>query len=175
MKPKKKIDGALLIGLGIPEVMILLIAGAIYLPRLLADIEDPQHDFLYTVGYAQGYYFLVEDGRLRLKEPKSESVASTSTGLSKLQLFIHRVRENTSERVSFDEASALRLDDTALSPDGYELAYGRKSEIFFPMFSSRDYRTRYLRKDGHAVKLELEIGESFRYANHVTFLGWIEE
>ncbi len=43
------------------------------------------------------------------------------------------------------------------------------------MCSSRDYRTRYLRKEGHAIKLELEIGEGFRYAHNMTFLGWIEE
>ena len=175
MKPKKKIDVALLIGLAIPVVMIVLIAAAIYAPRLVADIEEPKYDFLYTVGYAQGYRYFVEDGRLRLEEPESDCVAPSSPGLSELQFFIHRVKENTSDRATFEEASDLRLENTALSPDGFEIAYGRKSEFFFPMFSSRDYRTRYLRKDGLAIKLELEVGESFGYAYSFTFLGWIEE
>jgi len=50
-----------------------------------------------------------------------------------------------------------------------------KPKLFFPMWSSRDYRTRYLRKDGYAEKLELEVGGSFQNAYNVTFLGWIEE
>ena len=175
MKAKKRIDTALLVGLGIPVVMIAIIAAAIFIPRYLSGIEDPQVDFLYTVGYAQGYRVFVEDGRLRLEEPESGCEASTSPGPSELQFFIHRVGENTSDRLSFEEAAELRLDDTALSPDGYEIVYGRKSELFFPMWSSRDYRTRYLQKDGRAIKLELEIGESFRYAYNVTFLGWIKE
>jgi len=175
MKPKKKIDVTLLIGLAIPVVMIVLIAAAIYLPRLVANVEEPKYDFLYTVGYAQGYRCYVEDGRLRLEEPESDCGAPGLPGMEELQFFIHRVKENTSERVSFEEASDLRLDNTALSPDGFEIAYGRKSEFFFPMFSSRDYRTRYLRKDGFAEKLELEVSESSRYAYSFKFLGWIEE
>ena len=175
MNTTKKVEVALVIGLAIPVVMILLVAGAIYAPRLFSGIEDPQYDFLYTVGYAQGYRLFVDDGRLKLDEPESECVVPASTGLPELQFFIHDVNINKSERLTFDQASLLRLDNTALSPDGYEFAYGRKSEFLFPMWSSRDYRTRYLRKDGQAIKLELETGESFSNAGTVTFLGWIEE
>jgi len=175
MRGKKKIDAALIIGLTIPVVMILLVAGAIYAPLLFSGIEDPQYDFLYTVGYAQGYRIFVVDGMLQLEEPESECQPPGSVSLEELQFFVHRVAENRSERLSLDQATMLRLDNTALSPDGYEFAYGRKSEFLFPMWSSRDYRTRYLRKDGHAIKLELENGESFSNAGTVTFLGWIEE
>ncbi len=175
MRTGKKIDVALIIGLAIPVLMIVLVAAAIYMPRFLADIEDPQVDFLYSVGYTNRYRYFVEDGRLQLEERESECEAQNSRGKEKIQFFIHRVRENTGERVSFEEASMLRLDDTALSPDGYELAYGRRSEFLFPMWSSRDYRTRYLRKERRAIRLELEIGESFDYATNMTFLGWIEE
>lgn len=175
MKPKKKIDVALLIGLGIPVAMIVIIAAAITIPRFLTGIEDPQYDFLYAVGYGQGHRLFVEDGRLQLEAPASEGQAPAATGRPELQFFIHRVSDNTNERLSFEQASDLHLDDTAFSPDGYEIVYGRKTEFLFPMWSSRDYRTRYLQKDGRAIKLELEIGESFRYTTNVTFLGWIEE
>jgi len=175
MKPKKNIDVALLIGLGIPVAMIVLIAAAIVIPRFISGIEDPQFDFLYAVGYVQGYRLFVDDGRLQLEPPVSKDGAPTSPVPPELQFFIHRVDDNASERLSYEQASDLRLDDTALSPDGYEIVYGRKSEFFFPMWSSRDYRTRYLQKEGRAIKLELEIGESFRYTYNLTFLGWIEE
>lgn len=175
MKLKKKIDLALIIGLAVPVVMIVLVAGAICLPRLLADIEDPQQDFLYTVGNAQGFFVFVEDGRLRLEQPEAECGSRSSPGRSELQFFIHRVRDNTSERLTFAEASFLDLDNTALSPDGFEIAYGRKTELLFPMWSSRDYGRLYLRKDGLAVELNLEFGESFNTAHTFKFLGWIKE
>lgn len=175
MRTKKKTDPALLIGLGIPVAMIVLIAAAIAIPRFLSGIEDPQYDFLYAVGYVQGQRLFVHEGRLQLKAPESEDEVPGSSARPELQFFIHRVGENSSERLSFEQASDLRLDDTVLSPDGYQIVYGRKSEFPFPMWSSRDYRTRYLQKDGRAIKLELEIGESFRYSYNMTFLGWIEE
>jgi len=175
MKTKKKIDTALLVGLGIPVVMIAIIAAAISIPRYLSGIEDPQYNFLYAIGYAQDVRTFVEDGRLRQEGVDFECVASTSPVRPELQFFIHRVRTNTSDRLTFEQASEFCLDSTAFSPDGYEIVHGRRSEFLFPMWSSRDYRTRYLMKNGRAIKLELEIGEGFRYAYNMTFLGWIEE
>lgn len=174
MKPKKKIDPALLIGLGIPVMMIVVIAAAIHSYRFLHRVEGPQYDFLYSVGYAQGYRVFVNDGRLRREDLDAGREGLKSPGTEQLQFFIHRVGENTSERLNFERASQLRLDDTALSPDGYGIRHGRKSNFFFPFWSSHDYRTRYLRKKGRAIKLELAIGESHKYAYNVTFLGWIE-
>ena len=175
MKSKKKIDPVLLIGLGIPVVMTVLIAAAVVVPRYLTGIEDPRYDFLYTVGYAGEYRTYVEDGRLQREEVNKDKAAQTSPVRPELQFFVHRVRDNTSEQLTFEEATELRLDSTAFSPDGYEIVHGRRSDFLFPMWSSRDYRTRYLRKGGRAIKLELEIGESFRYGHNMTFVGWIEE
>jgi hypothetical protein len=175
VKTKKKIDTVLLIGLGIPVVMIAIIAAAICVPRYLSGIEDPRYDFLYAIGYAEKIRTFVEDGRLCQEEVEAKCVASISPVRPELQFFVHRVGTNTSDRLTFEQASELCLDATAFSPDGYEIVHGRRSELLFPMWSSRDYRTRYLMKDGRAIKLELEIGEGFRYANNMTFLGWIEE
>ena len=175
MKPRMKIDPALLIGLLIPVVMTVLIAAAVAVPRYFSGIEDPHYDFLYTIGYAEGYRTYVDDGRLHREEVKLDKVAQTLQVRSELQYFVHRVRDNTSEQLTFDEAAKLRLDTTAFSPDGYEIVHGRRSDFLFPMWSSRDYRTRYLQKGGRVIKLELEIGESFRYGHNMTFVGWIEE
>lgn len=175
MRPKMKIDPVLLIGLGIPVVMTVLIAAAVVVPRYFSGIEDPRYDFLYTIGYAEGYRTIVEDGRLHREEVNIDKVTQTSPVQPGLQYFVHRVRDNTSARVTFEEATELRLDTTAFSPDGYEIVHGRRSDFLFPMWSSRDYRTRYLQKGGRVIKLELEIGESFRYGHNMTFVGWIEE
>lgn len=175
MKPRINIDPVLLIGLGIPVVVIVLVAAAIVTPRFLSGIEDPQYDFLYTIGYSEKYRSCVEDGRLWREELEVENVVPNSRVRPQLQFFIHHVDDNTNERLSFEQASDLHLDDTAFSPDGYEIVFGRRTEFLFPMWSFRDYRTRYLHKGSRAIKLELEIGEDFRYANNMTFLGWIEK
>jgi len=175
MTSPRKIDVTLIIGLTIPVVMIVLIAGAIHYPRIVTGIEDPRYDFLYTVGYPEEHRFHVADGRLLRTKWESEDGETDATGDPHLQFYIHRVGENASERLSFEKASDLRLDNSALSPDGFEIAYGRRSEIFFPFWSSRDYRTRYLCKESLAIKLNLETSESFRTAHSFKFLGWIEE
>jgi hypothetical protein len=175
MNTPKKHDVALIVGLTIPIFMIVLMAGAIYLPQLFVDVDPPRHDFLYTVGYSRNFGYFVEDGRLQRDENTSGCPSTNSTGYPQLQLFVHHVADNTSEQLTFEEASDLLIDTTALSPDGFEFTYGRKSELFFPMFSSRDYKNRYLQKDGLTVKLELEMSESLGHLHTLRFLGWIEE
>jgi len=175
MKRLRSFDPVLIVGLSIPLVMIALIAGAIYLPGLMTDIEDPRYDFLYMVGYAQEYNYHVTDGRLSRTRAGSGKGETGSPGDPHLQFFIYRVGDNTNEQLSFEEASTLRLDNSALSPDGFEIAYGRRSEIFFPMWSSRDYRTRYLRKESLSIKLKIEVAESYSTIHSFRFLGWIEE
>ena len=70
------------------------------------------------------------------------------------QLFNAATKGQLVELESLLKAPDIKIN--ALSPDGYEIVYGRKSEFFFPMWSSRDYRSRYLQKEGRAIKLELE-------------------
>jgi hypothetical protein len=175
MKNPKKHDIALIIGLCIPVLMIVLMAGAIYLPRLFVDVDPPRFDFLYTVGYPRDVCYVVEDGRLLRNEGTTDCRWTSYPGHPPLQLFVHHVADNVSEQLSFEEASALKLDTSALSPDGFELTYGRKSELFFPMFSSRDSSKRYLQKDGLTVKLDLEMSAGLGNLHTLRFLGWIEE
>jgi hypothetical protein len=156
--PAKK-DLALIIGLLIPVVMIVFVAGAIYLPRVFSSVDPPGYDFVYMVGYPyrDGRY-VVRDQRLVEQEVDPEKhYAPPNTGVE-VQFFVHRVAGNTSERLSFEQAGMLRLDDSALSPDGFDIVPGRRSEFFIPIFATTDYRVRYLQKKGHAVKLELEVG-----------------
>jgi hypothetical protein len=174
--PARRKDLALVIGLLIPVGMILFIGGAIYLPRACSTVDPPSHDFLYLVGYPYGESrYLVRDGRL-IKEPVEEQQRYTPPhGVIEIQFFVHRVAVNSSQRISYEAAADLLLDNTAVSPDGYNIVHGRKSEFFFPMFSSADYRTRYLRKDGRTHKLNLELGDNSSYAYSFQFLGWIVE
>ena len=175
MNSPRSTDVALIVGLLIPVAMILFIAGAIYLPRAFSRVEPPAHDFLYLVGYPYGpERFVVVSGRLtreEVEEPRSIS----PHGTPEIQFFVHHVSTNTSTRLSFDEAAQLSLDNGHLSPDGYEIVHGRRAEFFFPIVSSTDYRTRYLKKDSHTIKLDLAVGSDGGYSSTFIFLGWILE
>ncbi len=168
-------DVALIIGLLIPVAMVLFIAGAIYLPRAFSRVDPPTHNFLYLVGYNYGPERFVElDGRLT-KETVEEPRYPRHQGAQEVQFFVHDVTANSSRRLTFDEAVKLSLDSTYRSPDGYEIVHGRKADFFFPIASSTDYHTRYLKKDSHTTKLDLAVPSDAGYGNTFIFLGWIIE
>jgi hypothetical protein len=170
-------DVALIVGLLIPVAMIVFIASAIYLPRVFTRVDPPQYDFLYMVGYPPGSErVFVRDGRL-VREDVDAPAHAPANPRYELQYFIHRVAQNTSERISFEDATQLKLDNTSKSPDGFEIVHGRRSDFFFPFTSSTDYRRRYLKKDGYSSELDLAIGSGAQggyFSHSFTFLGWID-
>lgn len=174
MKPRERVDLPLIIGLAIPVVMIVVFAAVIGVFRLVHGIEGPRHDFLYSVGSGDEYHYLVRDGRLQRRTLKPTNAASGIAVSIERRFFIHHVRANTSEEVSYDRASALSLDSRTRSPDGFRLATGTRSRLF-PICWSRDYRYRYLKKTGLAMRLDFENVVGFGYPPNMTFLGWIEE
>ena len=168
-------DVALAIGLAIPVLMIVFVAGAIYLPRLLSSVDPPQHDFLYLVGSPYGdERYQVVDGRLEVRKVDPPDYTPPGADWPR-KLYIHHVASNSSEAISFDDAARLTLDGSPRSPDGFEIVHGRRSEFFFPILSSTDYQTWYLQQDGWSRKLDLEVGSDAGYANMFNFLGWIVE
>ena len=168
-------DVALIIGLLIPVAMILFIAGAIYLPRAFTRVDPPQCDFLYMIGYPKGQErVFVRDGRLVREEVDAPEHAPPHSP-HEIRFFVHHVADNVSERVSFERASELTLDNTPTSPDGFDIVYGRKADFFFPIASSTDYRTRYLKKESHTTKLDLSMGPEGDFFASFIFLGWIIE
>jgi hypothetical protein len=174
MKTKKKTDSALLIGLGIPVVMIVVIAGVIGVFRLVHGISGPKTNFLYSVGSSREVQYSVKDGRLQRWTPKPGKAVAVTGSSFEFQFFIHHVRDNTSEEISFDRASALRLDRKTLSPDGFRLASGHRTGLF-PICVPRDYRYRYLKKSGYAMKLDFDAAAGSGVPPNMTFLGWIRE
>ena len=171
-------DVALIVGLLIPLAMIVFIAAAIYLPRAFTRVDPPQWDFLYMVGHPpSAERVVVRDGRL-VRENVDPPAYRPDVPRHELQFYVHRVARNTSERMTFERASQLKLDDTSKSPDGFQIVHGRRSEFLFPFTSSTDYRRRYLKKDGFALELDLATGsgaEGGYYSYSFTFLGWIDK
>jgi hypothetical protein len=162
---------SLIVGVSIPILMILFVAGSIYLPGLFV---KPKFNFLYATGddYFNSGQYIVQGGKLVKKEIEESGKSYVFPG--EIKLFIHDVSQNESREVSFEEAQDLDLDPNVKSPDGFEVVYGSRGEGFFPfLFGTRaDYSTRYLK--GHNVSKKLNVQLSGGYYNNFRFLGWIK-
>jgi len=170
MSSKKNIS--LIIGIAIPIFMIFLIIVSIYLPSLFA--PAPRFDFLYVTGdnYHGRYQYVVENGKLTKREVKYPEHYTPRV----IRLFVYDVSANEDREVSFEEAQKLKLDDSAKSPDGYEVVYGRREYGFFPLFfsGSIDYNVMYLKGHNTSKKLNLRSLSNGRYYyRNRRFLGWI--
>ncbi|TSA46015.1 hypothetical protein D4R52_01285, partial [bacterium] len=171
MELKKNIS--LILGLSIPVLMIIFVAGSIYLPALFV---HPKTDFLY-VNYDNNYYYTqysIVAGKL-VKNP-DENLTHKSAQKSEAKLYLHDVQKNTSREVSFEEAKNLKLNSNIVSPDGFEVSYGGGGGGgMFPFFfdSGPDYNSRFL--TGHGYSKKLNIQKSGSYYLDFRFLGWIEK
>lgn len=170
----------LVVGISIPILMILFVAGSIYVPGLFV---QPKFNFLYVSGdehyYNQSQYSVqneklvrsqIQNGGLRGK-PYNQIYPPPR----EVKLYIYDVAKNESKEISFEEAKNLKLDSNNLSPDGFEVTYGSRGDGFFPFFflSERDYNTRYLK--GHNVSKKLNLAlNSGSYYNNFRFIGWIK-
>lgn len=185
---------SLYIGLAIPVIMILLVAGVVYAPRVFNTVPPPQHDFLYAVGdnvvYASfgrdmypypavkgiwpKYVYTVENGKLKRTEaglPESE-MGEVRVEEIVPKFYIHDTQTNVSTQITFEEAEALTLDTGAKSPDGFEIVHGQSGGggIFPFFYDGNNYNKRYIRKDYFAQELELNLPSEY-YAEF--FLGWV--
>jgi hypothetical protein len=165
----------LILGISIPIIMILLIAGSIYLPGLFV---HPQYNFLYVSG-DDAYYgrqqYSVQNGRLVKSEFQPATNQIYQPPIIESKLYIYNVVENNAREVTFEGAQNLNLDSSNKSPDDFEVVYGSRSDSFFPLFfySETDYSSRYLKGHNVSKKLNLQLNRS-SYYNNFRFLGWIK-
>ena len=166
---KHKKNVPLIISLSIPILMVVLIAGSIYLPVLF--LKPPQYDFVYSAGwnYCTDYRYRVENNRiLRSEIKKNENINCQPT--NEEQLYYYDVQKNTSRELTFEEAQQLEIDANYKSADGFEVVSGDHSfDIFF--YNSSSYYRKYLKKGAFSQKLEIE--RSYYY--NFNFLGWVKE
>ncbi len=171
MKNKENIP--LIIGIALPLLMIVFVAASIYVPRWFTD--PPQYDFLYSNAdyYRLDYDYEVVDGRLIKIYSATDRDISESDLLiieEEAVFYLHDLSENESEKISFDLASDLILDDSKESPDGYKIERGSGGG----MFGNNNYNKLYIKGNGSSRKLDLERGTGYRYYDF-NFIGWITE
>ena len=167
----------LVIGVSIPILMILFVAGSIYLPGLFV---QPKVNFLYTTGedyYSYQYHYVVDSDKLLKYDDVSPQNTNYNQPRSETKLFVYDVVKNENKSISFDDAQTLHLDANPQSPDGFEVVYGSRGDNFFPFFffSGTDYNSRYLK--GHNVSRKINIQAGGPYYNayyNFRFLGWIK-
>jgi hypothetical protein len=151
--------------------MILFIAVSIYLPTLG---KSTSYNFLYASGYI--YYtsdrYDIKNNKLEVRPQPSPSSYGYELPDRTTKLHIYDVTSHTSRDVTTDEASQLTLDDSPISPDGFEIVNGSRSGGFFPFFyTSTNYDTYYLKGGASSKKLNLD---HIRGYNNFRFIGWIK-
>ncbi|MFA6584724.1 MAG: hypothetical protein WCS77_10540 [Elusimicrobiaceae bacterium] len=172
---------SLVIGLAIPIVMILLVAGSIYLPGLFT---KPHVNFLYASGndssdsyyYSNGQQYAVRSNTLIETPIRQHENTDQLPVPMDTKLYIYDVAKNEAREISFEEAKNLNLDSNIISPDGFEFVCGSRDYGFFPLFGGPhgDYRDRYLKGHNVSRKLNLQLNSSNTRRNNPYFLGWIE-
>lgn len=178
MEIKKNIS--LWVGLAIPVVMIILVALAIYIPKLTA--PKPQVSFVYVSGnynyaYPSATYSVV--GGKITKVPAVPTVESSLDVIGKplppvpassvdQKIYVYDVKQQAAREVSFEEAKNFNLDSNQISADGFEVVNGSNSGPF----SNGDYNARYIK--GHKTSTRLNINSPTGYYDFI-FMGWIKE
>ncbi|MFH1462306.1 MAG: hypothetical protein ABIG08_01215 [bacterium] len=178
MEVKKNLS--LIIGLSIPVLMILFVAGSIYLPGLFAG--EPEYSFLYTErNYYCGTQYFAENGKLSSKElvclesenrysPPEYNLPFTP------KIFFHDIAKNQSQEISFEEGQKFVLSSNPTSPDGFKIECATRASGFFIFFDSgRDCSEQYIKGHGLNKKLNIQLEEDYYYGKEFQFLGWIIE
>lgn len=163
----------LIAGITIPVLLILFVAGSIYLPGIFI---KPKYNFLYLSGTTYGQPYFVTNGQLNQNTATStypQTLYPPSNQPNTPQLFVYDVLQNQSREISFVDAQKLSLDPNIQSPDGFEVISGNGGGGGFPFFSGSnyDYNSRYL--VGHNLSKKLNIPAVSNYYENFTFLGWI--
>ena len=168
----KKENITLIIGLSIPVVMVLFIAGAIYLPSLFVNVDPPKYSFMYMTNNNYGEYnYSVKKNTLSRKKIERKNNAYSSQQ-RQARFFIHNIKTHKNKELSFEEAALVFLNSDIESPDGFKIENSHRSYGFFPFYSRRNYYTRYITKDNYAEKIKLHTNSTNYYYNF-RFLGWL--
>lgn len=168
----------LVVGITIPILMILFVAGSIYLPGLFI---KPHFNFLYVSGddsyysYNNGYQYTVQDGKLVRNEIQKPTNQNYTPPRTEAKLYLYDVVKNESTEISFAGAQNLNVDSNIKSPDDFEVVYGSNGGGFFPFFygGGADYNARYIKGHNVSKKLNLQLNGG-SYYNNFRFIGWIK-
>jgi hypothetical protein len=166
----------LILALAIPVLMIMGITLAIYVPGLFS---KPQYNFLYMTGEGVSYYtysdvnYYVRDGHL-IQMP-ADSIPTNNYYYQKskeVRFYLYNTSSNSSQELTFEEASKLKLDSATKSSDGYQIIRGGYGGDFLFSGGRSDYNSWFLQGHNLSKKLDLKLVGTYYYDNF-KFLGWV--
>lgn len=167
----------LILGIGLPILMVLVVWATISLPRFFVDA--PTHNFIYSVdssgyyGTASVYYSVENNQLVSHQVPKYERDASSPPEMPPPTLFLHDVATNVSSEISLVDAQKYKLSAGPKSDDGFEVVPGSYGGGF-PLFYDGSYGSKYyLKKGSYTKELAVQNSGSFSPYNF-RFLGWVE-
>jgi hypothetical protein len=198
---KLKENLPIIVGLSIPVVMVLVIAGVIYGQQMFSSVPAPTQNFVYALGNTvigvplYGYapsmpgepcakeYYRVASGTIKKfpTDPKERDAAFCKGAYpeqSEPMFFVYDVVTKKNTQLTFEEASKLVINNVIKSKDGYEYTQNvnRGDSGIFGLFGggNYDYNARYLKNGSHYEKINLQLPERYSYGGDV-FLGWVAQ
>lgn len=100
---------------GVPVIIVLILAGFVYIPRTLA---NPGYDFIYCEGYSCDEMYGVDaSGLIRIR------LGTERHSYNSASLFYYDVSEDSTREIETTEALEFKVDDNSKSPDGYTLQH----------------------------------------------------
>lgn len=164
---------SLLIAVSLPILMVVVIAASIYIPR---QSIKPQTNFIYSTEEADGYLYYeysVVAGKLIYKFPLISEYEKDKP-IFEHTFYLHDVESDKSKKITFNEATALKLSNEKLSPDGYEVVRGGYNNSYFFLSVPSSYRDFFIKhKSGGSKKINLQVSNEAAYSYE--FVGWIVE
>lgn len=164
----------LIIALCIPLLMIILVAGFIYIPGIG---KKPKYDFVYLSG-STSYYgtqeYKVSGGKI-VKYPitQDKMYAGGIVPNESMPLFyLYSVANQSATELSLEQAQSITLDASNTSPDAYIIERGNGGGGF-PFGGNGNYNTWYIKGHNRATKLNLKLTGGDSYYNF-QFLGWVK-
>ncbi len=181
---------ALIIGLGLPVVLVIGFFFARYLPQQYSD-EPPSYELVFSVMRYDNYSpfhvdFIVKDQKLYMKLINKKE----HEGANVRELFIYNGQKGSTRKIHYSlpdhlvnlqneilvkELSAYVIDTNSKSPDGYELepASYRSRGLLGELFGSNTgkYFYRVKKAGGKSFPIS-DYGSEFSYGN-LSFIGWI--
>ena len=169
---KLKGNISLIVGLSIPILMTIFVAGSIYLPRFFA--EGPKYDFLYSTG--GDYYKRIMIEGERIVEGEVDRPGIPEYNVKDLKLFFYDLEKGESKEISIEDSEKLNIDFNKKSPDGFEITCGTEIRGFFIFFfdTGRNCDERWITGKNVSKQLNIQLSDDYYYDNF-NFIGWVIE
>jgi hypothetical protein len=170
----------LIVGISLPILLIAIVSLVIFIPSLSI---KPQYSFIYIANdgfsdYDQFYKntYVIENEQIALKPvPTRKDVTFKLKGDSPI-LYFYDMKNNTSRKISLEEAQEYLVDAGPSSPDGYTVTYQYNTDGIFDLFGSRGNNGEYIISKGRGSKklTGLAFTDQNYYQQNLTLVGWVK-